>query len=164
RRHTRFSRDWSSDVCSSDLGSNNHIVVIDCPYIGNYFFVFSINFFHHCHSEVSLFPVLHHFADRIGNGTRLQSAGCHLIHQWLEVMIIVFVYQNDLKSFVFQLIKKRKPSKTSSDNHHSWVYRIWNIHHNSNCFYGTKVLTMWQKISVGGESFLERSINYNYPL
>src|SRR5690606_40326421 len=22
RRHTRFSRDWSSDVCSSDLGSN----------------------------------------------------------------------------------------------------------------------------------------------
>src|SRR5690606_36145322 len=23
RRHTRFSRDWSSDVCSSDLGSSN---------------------------------------------------------------------------------------------------------------------------------------------
>src|SRR5690606_40052804 len=22
RRHTRFSRDWSSDVCSSDLGEN----------------------------------------------------------------------------------------------------------------------------------------------
>src|SRR5690606_41029658 len=22
RRHTRFSRDWSSDVCSSDLGDN----------------------------------------------------------------------------------------------------------------------------------------------
>src|SRR5690606_40152082 len=22
RRHTRFSRDWSSDVCSSDLGSS----------------------------------------------------------------------------------------------------------------------------------------------
>src|SRR5690606_41207261 len=22
RRHTRFSRDWSSDVCSSDLGAN----------------------------------------------------------------------------------------------------------------------------------------------
>src|SRR5690606_40346279 len=22
RRHTRFSRDWSSDVCSSDLGCN----------------------------------------------------------------------------------------------------------------------------------------------
>src|SRR5690606_40398800 len=22
RRHTRFSRDWSSDVCSSDLGTN----------------------------------------------------------------------------------------------------------------------------------------------
>src|SRR5690606_40387173 len=26
RRHTRFSRDWSSDVCSSDLGS--HLVGI----------------------------------------------------------------------------------------------------------------------------------------
>src|SRR5690606_40184242 len=23
RRHTRFSRDWSSDVCSSDLGAYN---------------------------------------------------------------------------------------------------------------------------------------------
>src|SRR5690606_41087737 len=23
RRHTRFSRDWSSDVCSSDLGQQN---------------------------------------------------------------------------------------------------------------------------------------------
>src|SRR5690606_39511659 len=26
RRHTRFSRDWSSDVCSSDLGSDNIIL------------------------------------------------------------------------------------------------------------------------------------------
>src|SRR5690606_39775592 len=25
RRHTRFSRDWSSDVCSSDLIENNRI-------------------------------------------------------------------------------------------------------------------------------------------
>src|SRR5690606_40889742 len=24
RRHTRFSRDWSSDVCSSDLAHHNH--------------------------------------------------------------------------------------------------------------------------------------------
>src|SRR5690606_39284015 len=24
RRHTRFSRDWSSDVCSSDLGSREY--------------------------------------------------------------------------------------------------------------------------------------------
>src|SRR5690606_40833377 len=24
RRHTRFSRDWSSDVCSSDLGGEGH--------------------------------------------------------------------------------------------------------------------------------------------
>src|SRR5690606_41200772 len=24
RRHTRFSRDWSSDVCSSDLGEGSH--------------------------------------------------------------------------------------------------------------------------------------------
>src|SRR5215475_14418585 len=27
RRHTRFSRDWSSDVCSSDLGERNGIAV-----------------------------------------------------------------------------------------------------------------------------------------
>src|SRR5690606_41002374 len=26
RRHTRFSRDWSSDVCSSDLGSGDYII------------------------------------------------------------------------------------------------------------------------------------------
>src|SRR5690606_40116476 len=25
RRHTRFSRDWSSDVCSSDLGANREL-------------------------------------------------------------------------------------------------------------------------------------------
>src|SRR5690606_2250575 len=30
RRHTRFSRDWSSDVCSSDLLS--FIPIIHCPY------------------------------------------------------------------------------------------------------------------------------------
>src|SRR5690606_40348400 len=29
RRHTRFSRDWSSDVCSSDLPSN--VLVLDEP-------------------------------------------------------------------------------------------------------------------------------------
>src|SRR5690606_39863417 len=28
RRHTRFSRDWSSDVCSSDLNSKLHIDLI----------------------------------------------------------------------------------------------------------------------------------------
>src|SRR5690606_40791070 len=27
RRHTRFSRDWSSDVCSSDL----HVLQVDVP-------------------------------------------------------------------------------------------------------------------------------------
>src|SRR5690606_40048183 len=27
RRHTRFSRDWSSDVCSSDLGERGHLVM-----------------------------------------------------------------------------------------------------------------------------------------
>src|SRR5690606_40643732 len=27
RRHTRFSRDWSSDVCSSDLLGNVNVVV-----------------------------------------------------------------------------------------------------------------------------------------
>src|SRR5690606_40769231 len=28
RRHTRFSRDWSSDVCSSDLNQNDHLLVV----------------------------------------------------------------------------------------------------------------------------------------
>src|SRR5690606_41195204 len=35
RRHTRFSRDWSSDVCSSDLsittGFDTCRVLADCP-------------------------------------------------------------------------------------------------------------------------------------
>src|SRR5690606_40224855 len=30
RRHTRFSRDWSSDVCSSDLELNPGITAADC--------------------------------------------------------------------------------------------------------------------------------------
>src|SRR5690606_40127418 len=29
RRHTRFSRDWSSDVCSSDLDQGNTVLVIE---------------------------------------------------------------------------------------------------------------------------------------
>src|SRR5690606_40589737 len=29
RRHTRFSRDWSSDVCSSDLDRVNHDILMD---------------------------------------------------------------------------------------------------------------------------------------
>src|SRR5690606_41130114 len=29
RRHTRFSRDWSSDVCSSDLDDFNRLTVSD---------------------------------------------------------------------------------------------------------------------------------------
>src|SRR5690606_40565213 len=31
RRHTRFSRDWSSDVCSSDLGSPRAAGRSDAP-------------------------------------------------------------------------------------------------------------------------------------
>src|SRR5690606_39430723 len=34
RRHTRFSRDWSSDVCSSDLARDRHAVLalfLDLP-------------------------------------------------------------------------------------------------------------------------------------
>src|SRR5690606_40797600 len=33
RRHTRFSRDWSSDVCSSDLGATLDAVVFGEGYI-----------------------------------------------------------------------------------------------------------------------------------
>src|SRR5207302_7749822 len=29
RRHTRFSRDWSSDVCSSDLVASEKVTVVD---------------------------------------------------------------------------------------------------------------------------------------
>src|SRR5690606_6267974 len=31
RRHTRFSRDWSSDVCSSDLPCSQYTYVEACP-------------------------------------------------------------------------------------------------------------------------------------
>src|SRR5690606_39733625 len=30
RRHTRFSRDWSSDVCSSDLTPKNSSIILLC--------------------------------------------------------------------------------------------------------------------------------------
>src|SRR5690606_39641880 len=32
RRHTRFSRDWSSDVCSSDLNQLNHKNLVEEAY------------------------------------------------------------------------------------------------------------------------------------
>src|SRR5690606_40017719 len=37
RRHTRFSRDWSSDVCSSDLivGGTPYAIPADNPFAGN---------------------------------------------------------------------------------------------------------------------------------
>src|SRR5690606_41040412 len=36
RRHTRFSRDWSSDVCSSDLGSSDRSgIKIVAVFVGN---------------------------------------------------------------------------------------------------------------------------------
>src|SRR5205809_7988485 len=31
RRHTRCSRDWSSDVCSSDLRHQHHLAVLEPP-------------------------------------------------------------------------------------------------------------------------------------
>src|SRR5207302_4856511 len=31
RRHTRFSRDWSSDVCSSDLRREHHMETASLP-------------------------------------------------------------------------------------------------------------------------------------
>src|SRR5690606_40674670 len=34
RRHTRFSRDWSSDVCSSDLV--RRIIKVEGPVVGGY--------------------------------------------------------------------------------------------------------------------------------
>src|SRR5690606_15548038 len=34
RRHTRFSRDWSSDVCSSDLGFSRNVDAHDVPLDG----------------------------------------------------------------------------------------------------------------------------------
>src|SRR5690606_40022124 len=38
RRHTRFSRDWSSDVCSSDLAKKFAITVVALPghYVGDF--------------------------------------------------------------------------------------------------------------------------------
>src|SRR5690606_39886095 len=33
RRHTRFSRDWSSDVCSSDLGKGKGVALISISVI-----------------------------------------------------------------------------------------------------------------------------------
>src|SRR5207249_5118196 len=34
RRHTRSKRDWSSDVCSSDLVSSSTIKVLSCQWAG----------------------------------------------------------------------------------------------------------------------------------
>src|SRR5690606_40375403 len=36
RRHTRFSRDWSSDVCSSDLGEWGFSYIYKCNYFLKY--------------------------------------------------------------------------------------------------------------------------------
>src|SRR3989440_7165029 len=35
RRHTRSDRDWSSDVCSSDLGALTNVLIDNNNFIGN---------------------------------------------------------------------------------------------------------------------------------
>ena len=35
RRHTRSDRDWSSDVCSSDLGGNSELHTVDERIVGH---------------------------------------------------------------------------------------------------------------------------------
>src|SRR5256884_1433595 len=46
RRHTRCSRDWSSDVCSSDLGSGGIIVIDDETCIVDVLWN-TLRFYHH---------------------------------------------------------------------------------------------------------------------
>src|SRR5690606_40471577 len=64
RRHTRFSRDWSSDVCSSDLnGAQGTQVTFEfVNYNGGRLF----------NSRIHGFPTL----------TRLHQAGCQNLTQW----------------------------------------------------------------------------------
>src|SRR5690606_40152758 len=45
RRHTRFSRDWSSDVCSSDLGHGHHHHHHHTEGQKNLLMAFGLNFF-----------------------------------------------------------------------------------------------------------------------
>src|SRR5699024_12046835 len=40
RRHTRSKRDWSSDVCSSDLFTNDIDYIICCTNFFNFFFLY----------------------------------------------------------------------------------------------------------------------------
>src|SRR5690606_40592965 len=51
RRHTRFSRDWSSDVCSSDLFQNR---MLELP--TNKFACFGGGFSASCFSKASMAP------------------------------------------------------------------------------------------------------------
>src|SRR5690606_40343790 len=54
RRHTRFSRDWSSDVCSSDLFSDNDssfIAILIVPQLRDYLFAARASLAYLCRHE-----------------------------------------------------------------------------------------------------------------
>src|SRR5690606_12112994 len=86
RRHTRFSRDWSSDVCSSDLRDNLHTLFLCLSEKGSIFCPFFIR----CYlcvvkREVSLFPsippIVHHTLEHLNVLLRHPFIGFTLIPQ-----------------------------------------------------------------------------------
>src|SRR5690606_39412827 len=73
RRHTRFSRDWSSDVCSSDLKpvaiSPNPVVTTPVPVTRH-----PVNIFLHLHRRLRLFLWRRQGFGRLHHGRRVRRS------------------------------------------------------------------------------------------
>src|SRR5690606_39568710 len=75
RRHTRFSRDWSSDVCSSDLAFSSSIKDTAFSYIHDFGFIPKVKTVDG--QEVRGFTVM------FGGGLGAQPILAHKIHDFL---------------------------------------------------------------------------------
>src|SRR5690606_39890480 len=93
RRHTRFSRDWSSDVCSSDLGWDKTTLA------------FTVD-----HKPGSLFRALKIFADMNINLTKIESRPMRtLLGQYLFLVDLEGHKDDDVvKEALGQLYKQCK--------------------------------------------------------
>src|SRR5690606_41138712 len=91
RRHTRFSRDWSSDVCSSDLRGQPHValnlhnVSLHLLHLHIYHVIFSECFFPHDYHLLQVISSHSHLFAKI-----LSIRGCKFLSAFALWLMLFF--------------------------------------------------------------------------
>jgi hypothetical protein len=76
-----------------------------------------VNGIHFGHADAHIPAFLEHFSEREGNVAGIQSGGGHLVEQWLELMVIDLVDQQDLEALLaIQLAGQLQAGEACSDD------------------------------------------------